>query len=161
VPLPFQSPAKPRSLGRPKRTRTSERPLPPELRSQKVPARWTPGVKSPSPSQAPAEKPPVLVPAGSTARLTNTRLATGRAERPPADAVTVRVAHPWGASWPLARRPFQRTLAEEPCPVNERTVDPVDPVTVSRQRTTELERAWTPAEPPRSGLISEAVAEPP
>jgi hypothetical protein len=45
----------------------------------------------------------------------------------------------------LARRPFQRTLAEDPWPVNERTLAPLDPVTATRQRITELKRAWTPA----------------
>ena len=87
----------------------------------------------------------MLVPAGATARLTNTRLTTGRAERPPADAVTVMAAHPCGASWPLLRRPFQRTLADDPWPLKERTLAPLDPATVTRQPTTELNRACTPA----------------
>jgi hypothetical protein len=95
--------------------------------------------------QAPAANPPVLVPAGATARLTNTRLRTGRAERPPAAAVTVMVAHPCGASAPPVTRPFQRTLAEDPVPLKERTLAPLDPVTVTRQRATELKRACTPA----------------
>jgi hypothetical protein len=67
--------------------------------------------------QLPAVNPPVLVPDGATVRLTNTRLATGRAEAPPAAAVMVMVAHPWGASPPPVTRPFQRTVAELPLPL--------------------------------------------
>ncbi len=95
--------------------------------------------------QAPAANPPVLVPDGPTGRLTNTRLVVGRAEAPPAAAVTVMVAHPWGASSPPVTRPFQRTLASEPLPLKERILAPLDPVTVTRQRTTPLKRACTPA----------------
>jgi hypothetical protein len=54
-------------------------------------------------------------------------------------------AHPGGARAPLDVRPFQRTLASDPVPVNERTVAPLEPVTATRQRTVELKRAWTPA----------------
>ena len=95
--------------------------------------------------QAPAEYPPVLLPAGSEARSTNTLLVTGRAEAPPAAAVTVMVAHPGGASAPPVTRPFQRTLASDPAPLKERTLAPLDPVTATRQRTAELKRACTPA----------------
>ena len=55
------------------------------------------------------------------------------------------VAHPWGASSPPVTRPFQRTLASEPLPLKERILAPLDPVTVTRQRTTPLKRACTPA----------------
>lgn len=55
------------------------------------------------------------------------------------------VAQPGGARAPPVARPFQRTLASVPVPVNERTVAPLEPVTVTRQRTVELKRAWTPA----------------
>jgi hypothetical protein len=95
--------------------------------------------------QAPAENPPVLLPAGGGVRSTNTRLVTDRAVAPPAAAVTLMVAHPGGARAPPAVRPFQRTLASDPVPVKERTVAPLDPVTATRQRTLELKRAWTPA----------------
>jgi len=95
--------------------------------------------------QAPAANPPVLEPAGGGMRSTNTRLTTGRAVAPLAAAVTVMVAHPGGARAPLVVRPFQRTLASDPVPVNERTVAPLEPVTATRQRTVEVKRAWTPA----------------
>jgi hypothetical protein len=86
---------------------------------------------------------------------------TGRAVAPPAAAVTVMVAQPAGASWPEAVRPFQQTLAWPPVPVQARTLAPLEPVTPTRQRAVELKRAWTPTDPPCSGLTSEAVAAPP
>jgi len=64
---------------------------------------------------------------------------------PPAAAVTVMIVHPGGARAPPLVRPFQRTLASVPVPVNERTVAPLEPVTATRQRTVGLKRAWTPA----------------
>ena len=58
-------------------------------------------------------------------------------------------------------RPFQRTLASELLPLKERIRAPLDPVTVTRQRTIPLNRACTPALSPPSGLIRELVAWPP
>ena len=71
------------------------------------------------------------------------------------------VAQPAGASWPAAVRPFQRTPASVPVPLQVRTVAPLEPVTATRQRAVELKRAWRPTDPPTSGLTDEAVAAPP
>jgi hypothetical protein len=87
----------------------------------------------------------VLVPLGVAERLTKTLLVTGRALAPPPAAVTVTVAQPAGASCPAALRPFQRTFASRPVPVQARTSAPLEPVTATRQRAVELKRAWTPA----------------
>jgi hypothetical protein len=103
----------------------------------------------------------VLVPAGGAGRSTNTRLTAGRAATPPAAAVTVTVAQPGGGRVPAAVRPLQRTRALAPTPAKLRAVARLDPVTVTRQRTLELNRAATPTDTPRSGWTRPAETRPP
>jgi hypothetical protein len=57
--------------------------------------------------------------------------------------------------------PYQRTRARVPTPPQARTVARLDPLTRTRQRSLELNRAERATDPPRSGRMRAAEAMPP